>query len=92
MAGYSESSQFKREKPKDWLPDGLDEKDYLKKDKEWPSLEKRLGNPRILQHIYLPEVLAWVQKEFKDNPDDFSYFEAGCGHGNDLRAIRKELD
>jgi len=92
MAGYSELSQFKGEKPKDWLPDGLDEKDYLKEDKEWPGLEKRLGNPRILKHIYWPEVLAWIQKEFKDNPDDFSYFEAGCGHGNDLRAIRKELE
>jgi len=94
MKNYQEQPQFDKEteKPRDWLPDGTDQELYLKKDKEWPNLEKRLGQPRILKNSYFPEVLDWVQKKYKDNPDDFSYFEAGCGHGNDLRAIRKELN
>ncbi len=93
MEKYQEQPQFneKVEKPKDWLPDGTDKEHYLKEDKEWLGLERRLGQPRILKHIYFPEVFDWIQKEYKDNSDDFSYFEAGCGHGNDLRAIRKEL-
>lgn len=76
--------------PEDWLPDGRDG-DYVKKDKEWPNLEKRLGMPRILDHVYIKEVLDWVKEKFGDNPDDLSYFEAGCGHGNDLRAIKEKL-
>lgn len=95
MEKYQEQSQFNREAKKlqDWLPDGTDDKKHiLKEDTEWHGLERRLGQPRILKHIYFPEVLDWIQQKYKNNPDDFSYFEAGCGHGNDLRAIRKELD
>ncbi len=79
-------------KPEDWLPDGTEKEHYLKPDKEWPGIEKRLGEPRILKHLYLPGVLDWIQNKYKDHPDDFSYFEAGCGHGNDLRAMRERLD
>lgn len=87
-------SQFDQEpiKPKDWLPDGTDDKKHtLRVDDEWHGLEKRLGKPRILNHIYFPEVLNWIQEKYSNDPDSFSYFEAGCGHGNDLRAIKKEL-
>ncbi len=79
------------EKPDDWLPDGTEKDHYLKEDKEWPGLENRLGEPRILKHTYFSEVFAWIQNKYKENPDDFSFFEAGCGHGNDLRAIREKL-
>ena len=94
MERHQEEPQFREgeEKPKDWLPDGTEQEQYLKEDKEWRGLEKRLGEPRILKNVYYPEVMDWIQREFKGNPDDFSYFEAGCGHGNDLRAMRKELD
>lgn len=79
-------------KPHDWLPDGTgDEKHRLTKDTEWHDLENRLGQPRILKNIYFQEVFNWIREKFKNNPEDFSYFEAGCGHGNDLRAIKKEL-
>ncbi|MDZ7798248.1 MAG: class I SAM-dependent methyltransferase [Patescibacteria group bacterium] len=84
-------STKKMEKPEDWLPGGTEQEQYLKEHKEWRGLEKRLGQPRILNNVYFPEILAWIQEEFKDNPDAFSYFEAGCGHGNDFRTIRKEL-
>jgi len=94
MEKYPEQPQFNEgvEKPKDWLPDGSDDKEHrLAVDAEWHELEKRLGQPRILNHIYFTEIFDWIKKEYKNNPDAFSYFEAGCGHGNDLRAIRKEL-
>lgn len=74
----------------DWLP-GKKEGHYLKEDKEWPGLEERIGEPRILNNVYFPEVSDWIKKEYENNPNVFFYFEAGCGHGNDLRAIRKEL-
>lgn len=83
--------QFK-EKPEDWLPDGQEKQDYLKEDKEWLGLEGRLGKPRILENVYFPEVIDWVKKEFRDNPEQFSFFEAGVGHGNDIRVMRKLLD
>jgi len=93
MTKFPEHPQFNEatEKPKDRLPDGMDKEDYLRKDKEWRNLDKRLGQPRILNNVYFPEVLNWIQKKYKNNPDDLSYFEAGCGHGNDLRAIRNKL-
>lgn len=93
MEKYQGQPQFnaRTEKPEDWLPDGVDKEHYLKKDKEWPGLEGRLGEPRILKHIYFLEVFNWIQEKYKDNPDDFFYFEAGCGHGNDLRAIKEKL-
>lgn len=93
MEKHQEQPQFIKdmEKPKDWLPDGTDKGEYLKEDKEWPRLEDRLGQPRILEHVYFSKVFDWIQKKYKDNLDGFSYFEAGCGHGNDLRAMRKEL-
>ncbi|MBU0612412.1 class I SAM-dependent methyltransferase [Patescibacteria group bacterium] len=87
-----EDEQGDVEKPKDWLPDGTEQTDYLKKEKEWVGLDRRLGNPRILDHPYFWEVIDWVQKEHGDNPDELSYFEAGVGHGNDFRAIRNKLD
>ncbi len=74
----------------DYLPDGISDGRYLRKDSEWPNLENRLGQPRILQHYYFPEVLDWIKKQ--DDADDFFYFEAGCGHGNDLRALKKTLN
>lgn len=85
-------SDFDKDNSKsyDWLPDGRDTVAYLKEDEEWPKLERRLGKPRILDNFYFPEVMAWIKKNFS-NYDNFSYFEAGCGNGNDLRAIRKEL-
>ena len=79
-----------KEKPADWLPVGTDNQ-YVQRDREWPTLEKRLGQPRILNNVYFPEVLDWINKKYGSNSDDFSYFEAGCGHGNDLRAIRNKL-
>ena len=77
--------------PDDWLPDGTDAVYYLKEDKEWLGLEKRIGQPRILKNVYFQEVFDWVHKKYEGDPDSFSYFEAGCGHGNDLRAIKKKL-
>lgn len=71
------------------LPDGLSDGRYLKSEEEWPNLRKRLGVPRIFQHIYFPRVLQSLEK--MRNSDDFFYFDAGCGHGNDLRAIRRLL-
>lgn len=89
----SEKQQFDEEleKPKDWLPDGANTEHYLKEDKEWLGLEKRIGQSRILKNVYFQEVFDWIQKKHKDNPDGFSYFDAGCGHGNDLRAFKKKL-
>lgn len=85
------NKETREDLPNDWLPDGTDTENFLKKDKEWTDLENRLGQPRILKNIYLPEILNWTKNEFQNHPDDFSFFEAGCGHGNDLRAMRKEL-
>jgi len=45
-----------------------------------------------LKNIFFPKVYDWIHKKYKDNLDNFSYFEAGCGHGNDLRAIKKKMD
>lgn len=74
----------------DCLPDGTADERYLREDKEWPTLENRLGQPRILQHYYISEVLDWIRR--KESPDDFFYLDAGCGHGNDLRVLRRTLD
>lgn len=74
----------------DYLPSGVTDERYLKEDKEWPTLEDRLGQPRILQHCYIPEVWDWIRQ--KGGPDDFCYLDAGCGHGNDLRSFRRLLD
>lgn len=79
------------ERPADWLPSGIEQTEFLKKDREWQGIEDRIGQPRITQNVYYPEVIQWIQATYHDNPDLFSYFEAGCGHGNDLRAIRREL-
>lgn len=79
------------QKAPDWLPDGTDSQEYLKEDQEWSGLVRRIGKPRILTHVYFSEVIDWVHRKFERNPDNFSYFEAGCGHGNDLRAIRNIL-
>lgn len=93
MGEYSKQPQLngETEKPLDWLPDGIDTEHSLGENKEWVNIEKRLGQPRILENVYFSEVFDWIQRKYKDNPDDFSFFEAGCGHGNDLRAIKKEL-
>lgn len=74
----------------DYLPDGINDERYLKEDKEWPTLEDRLGQPRISKHYFIYEVLDWIKQ--KENPDDFFYLDAGCGHGNDLRDLRKTLN
>jgi SAM-dependent methyltransferase len=87
----SEQQINSAEKPADWLPSGEDKPDYVQVDKQWPNLEKRLGKPRILDNIYFQKVMQWVDEKYKNNPEDFSYFEAGCGHGNDLRAIKKAI-
>jgi len=73
----------------DSLPDGSGEEGYLKENQEWPTLRHRLGQPRILKHYHFPEVLTWMNKKGRSN--DFSYFDAGCGHGNDLRVMKKLL-
>jgi SAM-dependent methyltransferase len=72
------------------LPNGLNDQRYLKENEEWPGIEDRLGQPRILQHHFFPDALAWIRQE--KNLTDFHYLDAGCGHGNDLRAIKKELN
>lgn len=74
----------------DQLPDGLSEGKYLKRDEEWPNLVKRLGEPRILNHHFFQDVLKHIKQNV--NLDNFRYLDAGCGHGNDLRAIKKALD
>jgi SAM-dependent methyltransferase len=66
------------------LPDGREDQRYLNVDQEWPTLHTRLGQPRILNHCYLAEVLELVNKV---GPDTFSFLDAGCGHGNDVRAM-----
>jgi len=94
MGKYQEQPRInvETEKSQDRLPDGTEQEYYLKKNKEWPKLDRRLGKPRMLKNIYFSEVFKWIQSIHKDNPDDFSYFEAGCGHGNDLRAIKEKLE
>lgn len=82
----------KAEKPADWLPDGVDCDDYVNKDKEWRNLVHRLGMPRVLDNVYFPEVAEQVANKFENKPEDFSYFEAGCGHGNDFRAFKKAME
>jgi SAM-dependent methyltransferase len=75
---------------KKWiLPDGREDHRYLNEDQEWPTLYTRLGMPRILDHCYIEDVKEYIGR--KDNPSDFSFLDAGCGHGNDLRAFRKLL-
>jgi len=81
--------ESREEKTADWLPDGTDKTDYVKPDKEWTRLERRIGQPRILDHVYFPKVQRWIETNFI--PDNLKYFEAGCGHGNDLRAIKNAL-
>jgi len=71
------------------LPDGKNDLRYLNENEEWPNLVNRLGKPRITGHHFYLEVLDWIRQ--KNNPDSFSYLDAGCGHGNDLRALRAEL-
>lgn len=73
----------------DRLPSGEDKDQYLNKDQEWPSLENRLGQPRITKHHFFSEVFDWIKQ--KENLSGFSYLEVGCGHGNDLRIMRKVL-
>lgn len=71
------------------LPDGKDDTRYLNENEEWPNLVNRLGEPRILNHQFYSETMEWIKQ--KNNPDLFSFLDAGCGHGNDLRALRTEL-
>jgi len=71
------------------LPDGREDNRYLKVDQEWPTLHTRLGMPRILEHYYIKDVIEYFER--KKNSSDFSFLDAGCGHGNDLRAFRKLL-
>lgn len=73
----------------DFLPSGENDSPHLKKDKEWPNLSSRLGSPRIMNHHFFPEIFDWVKQ--KEDLSNFSYFEAGCGHGNDLRIMKKVL-
>lgn len=82
------------EKPKDWLPDGTtgEESHYVSVDNEWTSLEKRIGLQRIKEHPNFMEIIAWVKNKYKENPEDFYFFEAGCGHGNDFRAMKEEIE
>ncbi len=93
MNKKQELPQFNQgqEKPADWLPDGSEQTAYIKRSQEWPNLEKRLGQPRILDHVYCQEIISWIKEKFKDQPQAFSFFEACSGHGNDLRAFRNKL-
>jgi len=70
----------------DQLPDGANQI-YLKENEEWPTLINRLGKPRLPLHHHLPDVLEWIKK--KNDLNNFSFLDAGCGHGNDLRAIKR---
>lgn len=73
----------------DQLPDGTNQNQvYLKEDEEWPTLVDRLGKPRLPLHHYIADVLEWIKK---NNLNNFSFLDAGCGHGNDLRAIKRIL-
>jgi len=74
----------------DWLPDGTDQNIYVQPDKEWPSLINRLGKNRITKHPYYGEIINDIRREVV-NLDNFAFFEAGCGHGNDLRVVRNEF-
>jgi len=78
--------------PADHLPDGLSQTQYMQFDQEWPDLEKHLGQPRIISHVYYQKVMDWIGAKYQGNPDEFAFLDAGCGHGNDLRAIRRELN
>lgn len=70
------------------LPNGHGQVGYLERHGHWPGLERRMGlEKKILKNPYLPQILAWVQKEFCKDPRGISYFEAGCGYGNDIRAF-----
>ena len=75
----------------DELPNGLGETSYLNVDEEWLGLSERLGRPKICKNVFYPAVHSWIAENFSADPDKFSYFEAGCGHGNDLRAFRSNL-
>ena len=74
----------------DNLPDGLSDPRYLKADREWPNLHNRLGQPRILDNCFFSKAIDRIKK--KNDLDDFYYLDAGCGYGNDLRAVRQALD
>lgn len=75
----------------DRLPDGADQVKYMNANYEWPGLVDHLGEPRIFAHPYFREAMAWRTLEFIDREDSFSFLDAGCGHGNDLRALRTRL-
>ncbi|MFA5023980.1 MAG: class I SAM-dependent methyltransferase [Patescibacteria group bacterium] len=77
--------------PEDWLPDGTEASAYVNSDDEWPRLIDRLGNPRIVEHHFLAKILSWIQETYGNEPSGLSYLEVGCGHGNDLRAIKEKL-
>lgn len=72
------------------LPTGVDVHP-LGKNEEWKNINKRIEKPRILKHVLFAEVKEWYKRTFSDDPQGFSFFEAGCGHGNDLRALRNLL-
>lgn len=75
----------------DKLPDGTAEYQYMNANYEWPGLSGRLGEPRIFAHPYFIEAMAWVQLACIGNEGSFSFLDAGCGHGNDVRALRTRI-
>jgi len=87
-----ETTTERETKLDDSLPSGEDQKNYLNQTREWERLDNRLGEPRVEEHnIYLKEIIAWVAEKYKNNPEGFAFFEAGCGHGNDFRVLKKKL-
>lgn len=82
--------QLKPEKLNGILPDGMNEQ-HVTRHGVWPKLEKRLGEPRVERNIYLQQILDWVGEKYKNNPEEFAYFEAGCGDGNDFRVLKKKI-
>ena len=77
----------------DWLPKGIDLKDYV--EWKWDSageenigLKERIGKPRIEYNIFFDSFLERIRKFKENNPEKLKFFEAGSGHGNDFRVAR----
>lgn len=78
--------------PADNLPDGKEDKRYLNPNEEWPNLSKRFSEnlSRIQRNHYFDEVIGWIKDNYSET--GFNYFEAGCGYGKSVRAIKRILE
>jgi len=72
----------------DELPSGLHQEKYPS---ENLAAQHELGRPQLAEHYAYQEIINWAKDQCRKNPGAFSFLDAGCRYGDNLRAFRKQL-